>query len=115
MADQPTLARCRMCDLLIPVAYQLGLHWNLYCHAPRHWQRSGYQPAAITAGMERRARLMHHLRETLHFARHDRHEVELFLDDEQPPAPALPPTERTDAALDAQVRPLLRWLDDTPA
>ncbi len=115
MAGQKKLARCRTCDLLIPVGYQLGLHWSLYCDEPRHWQRSGYDPADITAGMERRARLMQHLRETLGFARHDLHEVASFLDDGSPPAAPSPRTESAGPELDAQIRHLLRWLDDTPS
>jgi hypothetical protein len=69
----------------------------------------------MTAGMDRRARQMQHLRATLGVVRHELQVLLGLLADAPPPTPAQPPTEHTNPVLDAQGRPLLRWLDDTPA
>jgi hypothetical protein len=36
-----------MCDLLIPVEYQIGLHVDLYCQFPQHWQAQGYNSVSL--------------------------------------------------------------------
>jgi hypothetical protein len=69
MATQTKLARCTDCDLLIPTERQLGLHGNLYCTIPDHWQAHGYNAFEVMAGLDRHAACRPSLREAVHNAK----------------------------------------------
>jgi hypothetical protein len=110
-APQPSLklVRCTMCDLLIPVKHQLGLHPTLYCSYEPHWKARGYTKEQLLLVM--REHLERKQQEAAAFAQLDQ-----VYDQMRDFARQIAEMADRSASpeLDAQVRELLAFLDKPP-
>jgi hypothetical protein len=109
MTNTIRLARCPTCDLLIPLEQQWGLNKVFYCFKEAHWIELGYNSVAILEGLDRaneRALIQYRAVQLLHRRVQEANQI---LSQQSTIDTA------ADPELDAQVKPLLGWLDHPAA